>query len=163
MIWPKAEMEVCYKTHSSLPWLPFSEIICNILSQLKYGVTQVFFSIDYSPKRAISFLKLPVGKNHDVYTLSVFLTPEFLGIFITVWVSNKASLGYPVFLKIVIVMWDSWLISSFYLETRPSTVYRCQCPYSRDLTCSCLYSFISPSSRQLSSMFRCSSLWSIRC
>lgn len=32
MIWPKAEIKVYYKIHSSLPWLLFSEIIFNILS-----------------------------------------------------------------------------------------------------------------------------------
>lgn len=36
-----------------------------------------------------------MGKNHDSYTRSIFLTPVFLEIFISFWVDNKASHRLP--------------------------------------------------------------------
>lgn len=53
--------------------------------------------------RAVSFTILPMDRSHDSYTLSIFLTSDFLGIFISFWVDNETSMGYPIFLTFLIL------------------------------------------------------------
>lgn len=120
--------------------------------------TSLFLYWLFQKKKTVSFTKLPMGKNHELCIHSIFPTPEFLEIFISFWADNKASMGYWIFFKFLII-WDSWLILSFYLKTWTKALYRWSNMWRLHLfSHSFTYSFISSFSKHLLSIFCCSLL-----